>query len=224
MAYIRFIKVSIIEIIENHMINHRITLAGLGALALAPAALAASTVASHIQGTSIQVAPTQATTSPPAAAPAGLRDFDFFVGDWKVHHRQLKERLAGSHEWVEFDGTTSTRKIMGGWGNMDDNFLNKPSGGYRAVTLRYFDPATGQWSIWWLDGRTPSANLDPSIKGRFEHGVGTFYADDTLNGRPIRVRFTWSHSSAAACHWEQAFSPDGGKTWETNWTMDFRRV
>ena len=190
------------------MTNHRSMLvAGLGAIALA----------SPLASTG------QAVTMPAASTQAGLHDFDFFVGEWKVHHRQLKERLAGNHEWMEFEGTTSTRKILGGWGNMDDNLLDKPGGAYRAVTLRSFDPATGQWSIWWLDGRTPSANLDPSVKGRFENGVGTFYADDTLNGRPIRVRFTWSHSSAQTCHWEQAFSPDGGKTWETNWIMEFRR-
>lgn len=206
------------------MANHRITLAAsLGAIALAPAALASNTPEAFMQTTPAQPMTAQPATTPPATTPAGLHDFDFFVGEWKVHHRQLKERLAGSHEWVEYEGTTSTRKIMGGWGNMDDNLLDKPGGAYRAVTLRSFDPATGQWSIWWLDGRTPSANLDPSIKGRFENGIGTFYADDTLNGKPIRVRFTWSHSSASTCRWEQAFSPDGGKIWETNWIMEFRR-
>ena len=193
------------------MRTHYITLAA-GIISLAPPLNAPS-----------QAAETSSATAASAASQPGLHDFDFFVGEWSVHHRQLKERLSGSHEWVEFEGTTSTRKIMGGWGNMDDNVLDKPGGAYRAVTLRAFDPATGQWSIWWLDGRTPSANLDPSVKGRFENGIGTFYADDTLKGKPIRVRFIWSHSSPSACHWEQAFSPDGGKTWETNWIMEFRR-
>jgi hypothetical protein len=62
------------------------------------------------------------------------------------------------------------------------------------------------------------------VKGRFAHGVGTFYADDKLRGRPIKVRFTWSHMTPTAAHWEQAFSPDGGKTWETNWITDFKRI
>ena len=42
--------------------------------------------------------------------------------------------------------------------------------------------------------------------------------------KPIRVRFTWSKMTPASAHWEQAFSPDGGKTWETNWIMDMQRV
>ena len=56
------------------------------------------------------------------------------------------------------------------------------------------------------------------------NGVGTFETDDTLRGKPIRVRFTWSKITPTSAHWEQAFSPDGGKTWEMNWTMEFERV
>jgi hypothetical protein len=151
-------------------------------------------------------------------------DFDFLVGEWRVHHRRLKERLAGSHEWVEFDGTSSARKIIGGWGNMDDNVLDLPGDAYRAVTLRAFDPKTGLWAIWWLDGRDPHANLDPPVKGRFDGGVGTFFADITFSGKPARMRFVWSHITHETLRWEQAFSPDGGKSWETNWIMQFQRV
>ena len=116
------------------------------------------------------------------------------------------------------------RKLMDGWANVDDNVLKLPGDEYRAVALRAYDPKTGQWAIWWLDGRNPFGELDPPVKGHFENGVGTFYADDTLRGKPIRMRFVWSQITPTSAHWEQAFSPDGGKTWETNWTMEFRRV
>jgi hypothetical protein len=162
----------------------------------------------------------------PATSPAdtsGLHDFDFLVGEWRVHHRRLKQRLAGSHEWVEFEGTCGNRPLMAGWGNVDENAIDLPGDAYRGVGLRSYDPKSGLWSIWWLDGRSPSADLDPPVRGRFEHGVGTFYADDTLNGRPIRVRFQWSKITPTSAHWEQAYSPDAGKTWETNWLMDFQR-
>ena len=112
---------------------------------------------------------------------------------------------------------------MDGLANMDDNVFDMPGGTYRGVALRSYDPKSGQWAIWWLDGRNPFGDLDPPVKGRFENGVGTFYADDTLRGKPIRVRFIWSHITATSAHWEQAFSPDGGKTWEINWLTDFRR-
>ena len=153
----------------------------------------------------------------------GAHDFDFFMGSWRVHHRRLKERLANNHEWVEFKGTGIAQKILGGFGNIDNNLLDLPNGAYRAVTLRAYDPEKKQWSIWWLDSRNPS-HLDPPVVGRFENGVGTFYADDTFKGKPIRVRFLWTQVMSNKPHWEQAFSVDGGKTWETNWTMNFTRV
>jgi hypothetical protein len=106
---------------------------------------------------------------------------------------------------------------------MDDNVLNLPGGAYRAVTLRSFDLQTQTWAIWWLDGRTPHA-LDVPMIGAFRDGVGTFHADDTLAGRPIRVRFLWTRTCEDAPQWEQAFSADGGESWETNWVMQFNRT
>ena len=154
----------------------------------------------------------------------GVHDFDFLVGQWRVHHRKLKERLANNHEWIEFEGTLNSQPLMEGYSNVDDLVLEVPGGAYRGVALRSFDSKTHQWSIWWLDSRTPLGPLDPPMRGSFHNGVGTFYADDTFNGRPVRIRFIWSKITPTSCHWEQAYSPDGGKTWETNWVQDIARV
>jgi hypothetical protein len=154
----------------------------------------------------------------------GEHDFDFLAGRWRVHHRQLLRRLAGCQEWLEFSGTTSAQPLMNGCANFDDNLLELPSGAYRAVTLRAFDATSRQWSIWWLDGRTPSAPLDPPMRGAFKDGVGTFYADDVFSGMPIKVRFIWSKITRLSCRWEQAFSADRGAQWETNWVMSFERA
>ena len=154
---------------------------------------------------------------------AGVHDFDFLVGTWRVQHRQLKQRLAGSVDWIEFGGTTVAQPLMGGAANFDDNLLELPDGAYRAVTLRSFDAKTQQWSIWWLDGRTPLGPLDPPVRGGFQNGIGTFYADDSFAGKPIRVRFIWSCIAESSCQWQQAFSSDQGLNWETNWIMRFTR-
>jgi hypothetical protein len=159
----------------------------------------------------------------PAMTVPGMRDFDFFTGSWRVRHRQLKQRLAGSKEWIEFGGTTLARPLMGGAANFDDNLLELPGGAYRAVTLRAFDARTNQWSIWWLDGRTPWGPLDPPVRGGFQDGIGTFYADDCFECKAIRIRFIWSGIAASSCQWEQAFSSDQGLNWETNWIMGFTR-
>jgi hypothetical protein len=159
-----------------------------------------------------------------AVSSPGVHDFDFLVGQWRVHHRKLKERLANNHEWIEFEGTLNSQPLMGSYSNVDDLVLEVPGNAYRGVALRSFDSKTQQWSIWWLDNRTPLGPLDPPMRGSFHNGVGTFYADDTFNGRPVRIRFLWSKITPTSCHWEQAYSPDGGKTWETNWVQDIIRV
>jgi hypothetical protein len=149
-------------------------------------------------------------------------DFDFVIGDWYVRHRRLRERLANCEEWIEFDGAMSTRKILGGFGNLEDNILRFPNEEVRAIALRSYDMGTNTWSIWWLDGRFPG-RLDVPVVGSFEDGVGTFLAKDTFGGIPITVRFIWRRIGPDELHWDQAFSTDDGETWETNWTMNFQR-
>lgn len=153
--------------------------------------------------------------------PCGAHDFDFFHGSWQIRHRRLKERLAGCTEWQEFGGNCTTRPLLGGLGNVDDNIIHLPDDPYRAITLRTFDAQEGCWSIWWLDGRHPQT-LDTPMRGRSEHGIGRFFCDDVLNGKPITVRFLWTHTPTGP-RWEQAFSDDGGLSWETNWIMDFSK-
>ncbi|WP_207476645.1 hypothetical protein [Arenibaculum pallidiluteum] len=156
-------------------------------------------------------------------AMSSVAGFDFLIGDWKVRHRRLKHRLAGCTDWAEFDGTTSARKILGGMGNMDENQIGLPDGAYSALSVRLFDARADRWSIWWIDARRPDA-LDPPVIGGFADGRGVFYGDDRLEGRPIRVRFIWSDITDTTARWEQAFSPDGGANWETNWVMEFIRA
>lgn len=160
----------------------------------------------------------------PPALPAddlsGARDFDFEFGDWNVRHRVKRP----SGEWYEMDGTSNTRPVLGGLGNVEDNVFHRPGGDTRGVALRAYDPATAQWAIWWVDSRAPHGTLDPPVKGRFENGVGTFYSDGEIGGKPVRTRFQWSRITATSARWEQAYSYDAGKTWETNWVMEFVRA
>ncbi|EHK54381.1 hypothetical protein [Allomesorhizobium alhagi] len=157
------------------------------------------------------------------SAPSGQGDFDFLFGQWRVADRRLAVRLAGSNDWLAFDGVSATRPILGGQANIEDNILNSPAGTYRAAAIRAFDPAPGQWAIWWLDSRYPDS-LGTPVVGRFENGVGTFYSDDMHEGRPVRTRFLWTQVTSGAPRWEQALSADGGTSWETNWIMNFTRT
>ncbi len=152
----------------------------------------------------------------------GRNDFDFLIGTWKVHHRRLKERLKESSEWEEFEGDTVDRKILNGLGNMDENIIYRETGPIHAVTMRLFDPQAQEWSLYWATGI--SGILEVPMIGGFKHGLGEFYSQEVFEGRHIFSRFIWSEITTTSCKWEQAFSADGGKTWETNWVMDFERV
>jgi len=147
------------------------------------------------------------------------RDFDFFMGRWIVQNRRLRERLAGSGEWEEFAATSVARPLLDGLGN-EDEFRSDHDGGFIGMSFRFFDPESRQWSIYWADSRR-SGVLDPPLFGSFAGDTGVFHGSDRFNGRPILVRFIWAGVTIETPRWEQAFSEDGGESWETNWVMDF---
>ncbi|MEW9919561.1 DUF1579 domain-containing protein [Marimonas sp. MJW-29] len=155
--------------------------------------------------------------------PEHCRDFDFEIGTWHVRHRRLRERLTGCTDWESFEGTAEMRPVLGGNGNIEDNLLHFPGGSYRAIAIRSYDTQSRNWAIWWLATDDPH-RIDVPVIGRFENGTGTFIARETLRDQPILVRFLWLHTETATPRWEQAMSPDEGQSWETNWTMDFRRA
>jgi hypothetical protein len=150
------------------------------------------------------------------------RDFDFWMGRWTIRNRYLRSRLAGSDEWDEFESTCVARPLLDGLGN-EDEFRMDYDGGFVAMSFRFFDPAKERWAIYWADSRRPGV-FDPPVFGSFAGDTGVFGGEDVHDGRPIRVRFVWSGIRTPAPRWEQAFSADGGATWETNWIMDCTRV
>jgi hypothetical protein len=144
------------------------------------------------------------------------------MGRWNVHNRRLRERLAGSDEWDEFSSRVVARPILDGLGN-EDEFRIDYDGGFVAMSFRFFDPVKKRWSIYWADSRR-SGELDPPLFGTFSGDTGIFDGTDIFEGRPILVRFIWSGVTTPTPRWEQAFSEDGGATWETNWIMEFTRA
>ena len=152
----------------------------------------------------------------------GRRDFDFFVGRWKIYNRRLRGRLNGSTDWEEFEGATIARPVLGGLGNLDECTMERASGQLKGMTVRLYNPESRQWSLYWADN-VKSGILQTPMVGGFENGRGEFYGQEPFEGKQIFSRFIWSEITETSCRWEQAFSPDGGKTWETNWIMDFVR-
>jgi hypothetical protein len=151
----------------------------------------------------------------------GRADFDFLMGRWNVRHRRLRERLKGSSSWEEFAGTSIARPLLGGLGNIDENIMERASGRLEGTSIRFYNPLSQQWSIYWAD--SVNVILQPPMIGGFVQGRGEFYDQELFEGRAIFSRFIWSDITATSCHWEQAFSEDGGASWEVNWIMDFTR-
>lgn len=174
--------------------------------------------------TTLASEPLQATEAKPKPVAAASRqtDFDFLFGKWKVHNRKLRERLRGSTAWDEFEATSVARPVWGGRANMDEFEGESPSGHIQGMTLRLYDPKARQWSLYWSN--SSSGTLDRPMVGEFRNGRGEFYDQELFEGRSIYVRFIWSDITPTSCRWEQAFSADGGKTWEVNWVMEFTRV
>jgi hypothetical protein len=152
--------------------------------------------------------------------PAAVHDFDFLHGRWRIHNRRLRERLTNCDAWEEFEATGECRPILGGIGNIDE-FLTDYWTDFVGMALRLFNPQTGKWSIYWAD--TQQSGLLPPVIGSFSNGVGSFEGADELRGQLVQVRYIWSDITGTSARWEQAFSPDNGHTWETNWIMHFTR-
>ena len=169
------------------------------------------------------------TTTPPSETVNhmqhdGRHDFDFEVGSWKAHVKVLSNRLSHSTDWEEFSGTAVTRTLpmFEGWNESELQVDSLTSGKHSALLgVRLYNPSTHQWAIY--GANIKNGIFDPPMIGGFQNDRGEFYAQDTLEGRPIFVRFIWQIIDSTHAHLEQAFSDDGGKTWETNWIYDGER-
>ncbi len=149
-------------------------------------------------------------------------DFDFEIGKWKTHLKRLTKPLTGSTTWVEYEGTTVVSKVWGGRANLVELDVSGPAGRIEALSLRLFNPEMRQWSLNFASSR--SGEMAPPTLGGFSNGRGEFYNRETLDGRDILVRFVISDITEDSCRFEQAFSADGGKTWEVNWIAVDTRV
>jgi len=161
-------------------------------------------------------------TSPPdPGAEDGAHDFDFNFGVWKTHIRRLQNPLTGSRIWADYDGTSQVGKVWEGRASLFELEASGPAGHIEGVGLRLFNPRSHQWSLNWANS-THAVMTTPMV-GRFIHGEGQFYDQEELQGRIIMARNGFSAITPNSSHFEQAFSDDAGKTWETNWIMTFTR-
>ncbi|WP_394841102.1 hypothetical protein LZC95_29035 [Pendulispora brunnea] len=164
----------------------------------------------------------QAPVAVSSATHDGARDFDFELGTWRTQLSRLVRPLSGSKEWVEYTGTSVARKVWGGRANLLELEVDGPAGHIQGLSLRLYNPESRQWSLNFANGK--NGILTEPVYGAFANGRGEFYGKETWNGRAIFVRFVISNITPTSAHFEQAFSEDGGKTWEVNWIATDTRI
>jgi hypothetical protein len=164
-------------------------------------------------------------TTPAAAAPAPLRDgqhdFDFHLGNWKTHITHLQHPLTGSTTWTEANGTLVARKVWDGRAQFEELEADGVTGHIEDLLLFLYNPHTHQWSLNAAD--SGSGAINQPMYGEFKNGRGEFYDQEPYKGRLILVRQVWSDITPTSHHFEQAFSDDGGKTWEVNFVASLTR-
>ena len=164
----------------------------------------------------------KSSLQPVSKAGDGQHDFDFEIGTWKIHLSRLQDRLAGSTTWVEFDGTSVTQKVWNGRANLEEFETDSQTGHIEGLTLRLYNPQAHQWSIYWVNSK--NGFVEQPMIGEFKNGRGEFYDQEPWKGRAVYVRFFWTNTNTSTPHFEQAYSDDGGKTWEVNWITNQTRV
>ncbi|HEV8329855.1 MAG TPA: hypothetical protein VGQ22_00420 [Steroidobacteraceae bacterium] len=159
---------------------------------------------------------------PSAAAHEDGREFDFDIGTWTLHASRLQEPLTGSTRWEELDGTVVVSPVWGGRANLAEVTTTGPSGRLEILSLRLYDPRSRQWSLSFAD--SAHGELSVPMFGQFQNGRGEFYSQEPYRGRMILVRFVIVPLTRDSARSEQAFSQDGGKTWEVNWVNTYTRT
>jgi hypothetical protein len=166
------------------------------------------------------LAPANTSLPSPAAraqAPArdGQHDFDVETGTWTTRLARLDRPLTGSKTWLTYQGTSVVRRILDGRANLVELSVAGPAGRIEGLSLRLYHPQSRQWSLHFSNVRDGA--LTAPVTGQFTNGRGEFHGQETLDRTVILVRFVISRVTDDCWRFEQAFSADGGKTWEDNW-------
>ncbi len=155
-------------------------------------------------------------TARPAASPMGTplgeHDFDFNIGSWKTHIKYRRVSPAGAVDWVEMNGTVVVRKIWNGKGELEELEADGPAGHFEGATLFLFNPQSGQWSQTFANSN--DGTLTAPLIGDFKSGRGELYAQEAYHGKVVLLRGVWSAIAPNSHQFEEAFSEDGGKTWQ----------
>jgi hypothetical protein len=163
----------------------------------------------------------QAAAAPASITRDGAHDFDFNFGMWKSHITRLVHPLTESKESVELNGTVTVRKVWDGKAALEEMEADGPKGHWEGMSLFLYNPQSHEWSQTFIN--SAQGVFAGALTGSFHDGRGELYSQDTAAGRVVLVRGTWSNIAPDSHRYEEAYSSDGGKTWQTVFTADLTR-
>ena len=147
----------------------------------------------------------------PPCSQEQAKQFDFWIGTWDL-------------EWTDAQGktqkgTNTISKILNGC-VVEENFNGGGSPIYLGKSHSMFDSQSGKWRQTWVDNG--GAYLD--FIGEFKDGKMTLWREFTAqNGKKIMQRMIFSNIQKDLLEWNWESSNDEGKTWKTNWKLNYKR-
>lgn len=149
-------------------------------------------------------------------------DFDFLIGNWRVFNSRLKTLFNDCTDWINFESIHHEHRLKSGNGNFATHHYVVDKTLYERSVIRSYNSKFDYWKIDRLDNMT-KLMMSP-LTGTFWRNKGAFLSRGFLETKEILVWVEWTKICDTFASWEQAMSEDNGKTWETNWVMEFYRT
>lgn len=148
---------------------------------------------------------------PDPCAAVQQKQFDFWVGEWDL-------TWPGDKPNEVAHGTNSIKRIMDGC-VVQENFSAGESGHLRGTSVSMFDLNSGKWKQTWVDNE--GGYLD--FVGEYKEGQMILQREAIRGGTKILQRMVFKNITANEMDWSWEASSDGGKTWQVNWPIHYKR-
>jgi hypothetical protein len=151
--------------------------------------------------------PAQSATPKPCTAPQH-RQFDFWLGRWRVTDQVTHK----------FDGTNDVTRELNGC-VLQEHWNG--TGGSTGTSFNLYDTSRKQWHQTWVDGSGGILQLDGGLKNGAMVLEG---ARRTRAGKSVIDRITWTPNRDGSVRQFWQASNDGGTTWTTQFDGLYRHV
>jgi hypothetical protein len=154
-----------------------------------------------------------AQTPPPPAKPCSApeaRQFDFWLGSWTARFADASGKRVSGGNTVStvYDGCVIVEQFDGA-----------PGSPLKGMSHSVYDANAKRWKQTWVDNG--GGYLD--FTGGWESDRMILTREAERNGQRFQQRMVWFDITKDAFNWHWERSDDGGKTWKTNWRIEYQR-